>query len=166
VVEPNIIIDCDSGICLGNSHRKSDNQIHAHRCVVRNNFVTRCPEQEILADYTRDCRIVHNTIHNPKSRLKRLIRIVHENDGLEVANNLLSGPPMRLETKSKIRIRGNVTREMGASMVDAEQGNLRLSKHVPDVVDQGKPLPGVTTDIDRRRRDASPDIGAHEWNRP
>jgi hypothetical protein len=166
VVERNIIIDCDSGICLGNSHRKSDDQIHAHRCIVRNNFVTRCPEQGILADYTRDCRIVHNTIHDPQSRLKRLIRIVHDNNGLEVANNLLSGPPMRLETKSKVRIHGNVTREMGASMVNVERGNLRLSERVPDVIDQGNPLSGVSRDIDRRWRDARPDVGAHEWSRP
>ena len=71
VVERNVIIDCDSGICLGNSSR-SRFPIHATGFVVRNNFLTRVSENGILADYTRDCKILNNTIHDPQSRLKRL----------------------------------------------------------------------------------------------
>ena len=36
--------------------------VHATRCVVRNNFITRAHENGIVADYTRDYQIVHNTI--------------------------------------------------------------------------------------------------------
>ena len=50
-----MIIDCDCGICLGNSHRGPETVVIARGCVVRNNFVVRCPETGILADYTRDC---------------------------------------------------------------------------------------------------------------
>ena len=109
MVERNIIIDCDSGICLGNSHRAPGTTVHCTGFVVRNNFVTRCPENGILADYTRDCRILHNTVHDPAARLQRLIRLVHDNDGLVVANNLLSGPPMRVETQSSMQIEDNPT---------------------------------------------------------
>lgn len=164
IVERNIIIDCDSGICLGNSFKPTDVPLHCRECVVRNNFIIRCPEQGILADYTRDCRIVHNTIHDPASRLRRLIRLVHDNDGLQVSNNLLSGPPMRVETSSPVEFRGNVTRDLSDRFVDARGGNLRLKERVPEIVDSAVPLSDVAEDIGGQPRDARPDVGAHEWN--
>jgi hypothetical protein len=174
IIERNVIIDCDSGICLGNSFKPADVQVHCRGCIVRNNFVTRCPEQGILADHTRDCRILHNTIHDPASRLQRLIRLVHDNDGVVIANNLLSGPPMRFETATTtttttttsggVRIEGNVTRrDLGEEFADARTGNLHLKRRVPDVVDAAKPLAEVVEDIDGDRRDAKPDVGADEW---
>ena len=101
----NVVVDCDSGICLGNSHKPDDVPIHCTGVVVRNNFVCRASENGILADYTRDCAILHNTIHDPRSRLGRLIRLVHDNDGLRVVSNLLDGPPPRIES-SKMRHNG------------------------------------------------------------
>jgi len=163
IIERNVIIDCDSGICLGNSFKPADVQVHCRGCNVRNNFITRCPEQGILADYTRDCRIVHNTIHDPASRLQRLIRIVHDNDGLLVANNLLSGPPMHIDTDKPPQSRGNLAKDRSDDFVDARAGNLHLKRRVPEVVDAAQPLTDVTTDIDGQRRDAKPDVGAHEW---
>ncbi len=52
LVERNIIIDCDTGIALGNSHKPDEVPIHSTRCIVQNNFVTRAPENGIVADYT------------------------------------------------------------------------------------------------------------------
>ncbi len=169
VVERNIIIDCDSGICLGNSYRPSDIPVHCTGCTVRNNFVCRCPENGILADYTQDCRIVHNTVYDPRSRLRRLIRVVHDNEGLLVANNLLSGPPPRVETGSPIQFVGNVTGDFTSVLVDPLRGNLHLARPVPQVVDAARRLPRaveVLDDIDRTRRDRLPDVGADEWAGP
>ncbi len=162
VVERNVIVDCDSGICLGNSYRPAGIAIHATGCVVRNNFVVRCPENGILADYTRDCRIVHNTIHDPESRLRRLIRLVHDNEGLLVANNLLSGPEMRIETTSQVRLRGNVTRPLAEAFVDAARGDLHLARFVPGVCDAAEALGEVLEDFDRQARGPRPDVGADE----
>jgi hypothetical protein len=163
VVERNITIDCDSGICLGNSHRPAGTTVHCSRCVVRNNFVTRAPENGILADYTRDCAIVHNTVHDPENRLERLIRLVHDNDGLLVAHNLLSGPPMRQDQVSgQMRIFGNVTRNATDVLVDALAGDLHLADAVPGVVDAATGLPEVRQDIDGEPRDDAPDVGADE----
>lgn len=163
VVERNIIIDCDSGICLGNSSRDFDSEIHATRCVVRNNFLTRVPENGILADYTKDCRILHNTVHDPQSRLGRLIRIVHDNEGLAVANNLLSGPPVRIESSSTIEMRGNVTGERAAIFADAAAGDLHLVAEDAAVIDAAVPLENVEADLDREPRGERPDIGADEF---
>jgi hypothetical protein len=163
VVERNVIIDCDSGICLGNSHRKFEGQIHAVRCTVRNNFVTRAPEQGILADYTQDCALVHNTIHDPDNRLKRLIRLVHDNDGLVVANNLLSGPEMRQELiVGKTRVFGNVTRAATETFVDPGRGNLHLKRGVGSMEGPPERLPSVGDDIDREPRPLRPQVGADE----
>jgi hypothetical protein len=163
VVERNLFIDCDSGICLGNGHRPADVKVHCRRCVVRNNFVVRCPENGILADYTQDCKILHNSIHDPGTRLKRLIRLVHDNEGLEVAHNLLSGPPMRVETNSEVHIHDNVTRELTAEFVDARSGNLRLKQPVAGIADAVARRPDVPDDIDRRPRGEKTDIGADEF---
>ena len=56
-------MDCDSGICLGNSSATDETPIHCTRCIVRNNFLTRTPENGIYADYTRDCKILNNTLY-------------------------------------------------------------------------------------------------------
>jgi hypothetical protein len=116
---------------------------------VRNNFVTRAPENGIVAHYTRDCRIVHNTIHDPANRLGRLLRLVHDNDGLLVANNLLSGPPIRNESASRIVMQHNVARDFSAAFADGSSGNLHLKEPLRDLDDEAAPVEGVSDDIDK-----------------
>jgi len=162
IIERNVIIDCDSGICLGNSFRHEGTAVHCTGVVVRNNFVTRAHENGILADYTRDCKIVHNTIHDPQSRLGRLIRLVHDNDGLVVANNLLSGPPIRNESASRITLTRNWTMPWASFFADAAQGDLHLTPAAKDVIGKADPAFSVPDDIDGRRRNAPADIGADQ----
>jgi len=162
IVERNLIIDCDCGICLGNSSRGRF-PIHCTGCTVRNNFVARAPENGILADYTRDCRILHNTIHDPKSRLQRLIRLVHDNDGLVVANNLLSGPSMRIETTSKVQFRGNQTvKDMIGDFVDVAGGNLHLKSSPAAATLAADRFAEAPDDIDRQARGPLTTIGADQ----
>ncbi|MFH1918530.1 MAG: DUF3592 domain-containing protein, partial [Planctomycetota bacterium] len=67
------------------------------------------------------------------ARLKRLIRLVRDNEVLVVANNLLSGPPMRIETTSEVQIEGNVTKDLTPEFVGAARGDLRVvSPHNAD----------------------------------
>jgi len=165
VVEGNVIIDCDSGICLGNSSKPADVRVHAIRCIVRNNFVVRAPENGILADSTEDCRIVHNTVHDPESRLGRLVRLVHDNTGLLVANNLLSGPPVRNESSLAGGIRSNLAGKFTEWFADAAAGDLHLRAGA-GAIDQGEPLDGVPEDIDGERRVGKPDLGADEETSP
>ncbi len=162
VVEGNVIIDCDSGICLGNSSKPADVRIHASRCIVRNNFVVRAPENGILADHTEDCRIVHNTVHDPESRLGRLIRIVHDSKGLLVANNILSGPPVRNESLLAEGIRSNIAGEFTEWFAEAAAGDLHLRAGSNGAIDRAEPLDDVPEDIDGERRSGKPDLGADE----
>lgn len=162
VVERNIIIDCDAGVCLGNPHRPSDIRMHCTGCVVKNNFITRAPEAGIVTVYTRDCKILHNSILEPNSKLGRLIRVVFDNENLFIANNLLSGSDIRIESKNPIRRLGNLRRDNSSMFVSPENGNLHLSKPVAQVVEKAVSLVEVPSDIDAQRRSPKPDIGADE----
>ncbi|MDA1192221.1 MAG: right-handed parallel beta-helix repeat-containing protein [Candidatus Poribacteria bacterium] len=161
IVERNVIADCDTGISIGNSSKPDDVPIHATGVIVRNNFLTRTPENGIVFDYTRDCRILHNTIHDPESRLQRLIRLVHANDGLVVANNLVSGPDMRVETDSAMTIHDNTTRVVTERFVSAAEGNLQLNSSVGKV----RRLPEASEDIDGEPRADPTDVGADQIGR-
>lgn len=166
VVERNIILDCDSGICLGCSSARGERR-HANGVLVRNNFVVRCHESNILADHTRDCRIENNTVHDPELHNGRLLRVIHANDGLLVANNIFSGPRISVEKHTgEIKLQNNLIRPVGEYFVDPANGDLHLRLQATDAIDQAISSPKVTNDIDGQRRAGKPDLGADEWIRP
>ena len=157
-----MIIDCDTGICLGNSSARGERR-HANGFIVRNNFVVRSSESNILADHTRDCRILNNTVHDPDSRNGRLLRVVHANDGLVVANNIFSGPRIVAEHyEGQIDVRNNLIRPVGEYFVDAAKGNLHLTAKAADAIDKATADRGILTDIDGQPRGEKPDLGADE----
>ena len=162
VIERNIIVDCDVGLQLGNPHRPSEIEYHCVRFIARNNFITRAPEAGIVMVYTKDCKLLNNTIHDPQSRLQRLLRTVFTNDGLLIANNLLSGPGMRNESESKITFLNNIIQDVSNGFIDPAQGNLHLKSTAIGAIDKALVLPEVVEDFDRQPREAKPDIGADE----
>ncbi len=106
-IERNVFLDCDIAIALGNPSL-GNSPLQAVECVAQNNFISNCPETGILACYTRDCRILHNTIHEPQTKRGRLVWAQQTNDGLRVADNLLIGAPVLVTSKSSIDKSGNV----------------------------------------------------------
>lgn len=162
VVERNYIIDCDSGICLGNSSARGPRR-HANGFIVRNNFVVRCSESNILADHTRNCKILYNTVHDPDSPTGRLLRVVHANDGLVAANNIFSGPRIVAQNhEGRIELKNNLIQPVGEYFVDAEVGNLHLTRQATEAIDQGITHRLVPRDVDGQPRDRQPDLGADE----
>jgi hypothetical protein len=81
---------------------------------------------------------------------------------LFVANNLLSGPRMSNESKSKITFTNNLIKDLTDCLVDPFRGNLHLTNEAIDAIDKGIILPDVTEDINREPRDTKVDIGADE----
>jgi hypothetical protein len=163
VIERNIILDCDTGISLGNGMRQPDAKVHCTRFLVRNNFVTRCPEGAITATFTRDCKIVHNSIHDPANRQRRSIWVVQDNDGLVIANNLCSSPPIAIaKDAGRVEARNNLERPVPEAFVEAAKGNLHLTREAKGIIGRGAPLPDVSEDIDRKPRGRNPTLGAHE----
>ena len=162
VIERNIIIDCDVGLQLGNPHRPGEIQYHCVRCTARNNFITRAPEAGIVTVYTRDCKLLSNTIHDPESKLQRLLRTVFTNDGLLIANNLISGPGIKNESESKITFLNNLIKDVTDGFIDPARGDLHLKSTAIEAIDKGLTRAEVIDDVDRERREAKPDIGADE----
>jgi hypothetical protein len=162
VIERNIIIDCDVGLQLGNPYKPDEIQYHCVRCIARNNFITRAPEAGIVAVYTKDCKILNNTIQDPASKLQRLLRTVFTNDGLIIANNLLSGPGIRNESEREITFLNNIIKDVSDDFIDPARGDLHLKSNATEAIDKGKPIAQAVEDIDRQPRDSKPDIGADE----
>jgi hypothetical protein len=69
---------------------------------------------------------------------------------------------MRIETQSPIAIRGNVTRELGSSFVNAAEGDLHLRSRVSGVAGAVEPLAEVPADVDRQPRRPRADVGADQ----
>ncbi|HVR75681.1 MAG TPA: hypothetical protein VMT52_15205, partial [Planctomycetota bacterium] len=120
------------------------------------------PEAGIFAAYTQRSKILHNTIHDPENALQRLIRVAHENDGLVVAGNLLSGPPMRLESEKGVDVGGNVTADMTALFAGVEEGNLHLTAAAAPAPDARERSPDALSDFDGEPRGERPGVGADE----
>jgi len=163
LIERNLFLDCDTGICLGNSSGRREDRRHGTGHVVRNNFIVRCPESNILADHTRDCVIVNNTVYDPKSRLNRLIRVIHANDGLVVKNNIFCGPGVSIEKYTgEVTIENNLIGQVGDYFVDPAKGNLRLKPGAVKAIDKAVAVKEVSEDIDKSPRGEKPDLGADE----
>jgi hypothetical protein len=162
VIERNIIIDCDVGLQLGNPHRPEEIEHHCVGFIARNNFITRAPEAGIVTVYTKECKLLNNTIHEPDSRMGRLIRTVFTNDGLVIANNLISGPRMSGESGSKVTYLNNYVGDLTSAFVDPQNGDLHLKDSESEIVDRGIVLAEVIDDIDGESRASRPDIGADE----
>jgi hypothetical protein len=160
IVERNVVLDGDVGIALGNPSRVGD-WTHCTRCEVRNNMVANCPETGLLAVYTKDCRVVHNTVFEPKSRQGRLIWAQQENDGLLVAANLLVGGAPRLGGKGKITDKANITVDGTSDLfADPAQGDLHLHAGVPKLTLKDQ-MPFAKQDFDGNQR-TTLTVGADE----
>jgi hypothetical protein len=164
VVERNVIVDCDSGINLGNASRQPGVPTHATGCVVRNNFITRAPEGGVFAAYTKDCKVLHNTIYDPESRHSRGVRVAFDTAGLVVANNLLCGVKILFEAKSEVEQRGNREGKAKADLfADAARGDLHLVGRSPGLTDAVPPEADAPEDIDGRARGRRAVVGAHQF---
>ena len=161
IVERNLFLDCDQGVCLGNGSGL-DEPMHATGCIVRNNFIVRCPEGNLFTAHTKDCRILNNTVHDPDGR--RLFRAIADNQDLVVAGNIFSGPPIPRESMGGgIVLRDNLNRPLAEYFRDPAKGDLHLLAAAKDAIDRGLTEPLVPGDIDGTKRVSPSDLGADEW---
>jgi hypothetical protein len=96
-----------------------------------------------------------------------LVRVVHANDGLVVANNLFSGPRIAIENyEGQIEVRDNLVQSVERYFVDAANGNLHLTAEADGAIDRAMVAPDVRSDIDGQLRGNTPDLGADELMPP
>jgi lysophospholipase L1-like esterase len=163
VVERNLFIDCDQGVCLGNPSRGNEGLVLATDCVVRNNFIVRCPENDLFAANTKGCRFVHNTVFDPNSRMQRLFRAVASNQDLEVTGNIFSGPDIPAAFTAGVAVfRDNLNREVAGYFRAPGLGDLRLVAAATEAIDRGPEPALVTDDVQAKPRRGRRDLGADE----
>ena len=163
VIERNIIIDCDTGICLGNSSARGERR-HANGFLVRNNFVVRCPESNILADHTRDCRILNNTVHDPEDPHWPVAPRRPRQRRAGRGEQHLQRPADRHRTVRRQDRPAKQPDSPGRRLFRRRRphGDLHLTAKAVDAIDQATSNRDVSDDIDRQPRGGKPDLGADE----
>jgi hypothetical protein len=164
VVERNHILNCDRGIALGNPSGSSnymEGMLHVYDSVCGNNFIVAGRDAGIELAWVDGVKVYNNTVwrQDPGGRGIRSIEKIHN---VDIANNLVRGALLLTGTETA---RNNIVGPMDGWFIDPAADNLRLSREVAEVVDQGLILPEIVDDIDARRRGERPDVGASEYRR-
>lgn len=171
VVERNLILDCYRGIAFGlgpgasKLRRGGENAFDHQGGVIRNNVVLNLnpwADEAIEANAARDFRIQHNTVL-VEGACNWSIGVRFDSSSGTVQNNL-SSRRILFRNGGKAALEGNVAPCAHDWFVEAEKGNLRLSRGDSAAIDAGIPLPGLETDFDGQPRifGARPDAGAFE----
>jgi hypothetical protein len=155
LVEGNKILNCDRGILFG-----MDTSPHTGG-IIRNNMIHVVPDTGIYLCNAAGARVVHNTIwctSYPNAIEYRFATT----SGVLIANNLSNAG-----VRSRDGATGTESTNLAAAAADwfmnLNQGDLHLSRAIPEVVNQGDTAYAVTTDFDGRPREGVPDIGAGEY---
>lgn len=160
VAERNIIVNCDRGICFGNP---SGGDLHMTRGMARNNFVVAGMRRAVELVRTRDCRVEYNTIYSPLGSSALAVHFFQGAEGARFCNNIVHG---RVNLEKGVVHTHNLVGDCSGWFVDPSIGDLHLTPAASDAFDAARPLDDVTEDIDRRRRNPHPDIGAAEYTSP
>jgi len=155
VVERNLIVNCDAGICFGNYHGPS---FHVTRGIIRNNFVVGGTSTPLEICKTADVLVCNNTIWATAATMPA-VRFHETVRGGRLYNNLVHG---RIEVDKTVSQADNVVGDLRGYFVDAPNGNLHLTSAAKRASGKGRSLPEAGEDFDREKRSPAPDIGADE----
>ena len=159
LIERNLIVNCDRGICLGNP---SGAAVHLTRGVVRNNFVVRGADKAIELARTRDCQVYHNTVWSAEPGYARTLHLFDGSRGARVFNNLVGGK-LLVEGPDAGKVESNLSGALDGFFADPAKGDLHLTpKGAAAARGKGQPVPQGTADFDNRPRPPVPALGASE----
>jgi len=162
VIERNRILNCDRGIALGNPSGSSNEEpgmLHAYDCVCRNNAIVCGSDAGIELAWVDGIKVYHNTVWRQNAQ-GRGIRCIEKLANVEIVNNLCRGA---LALSGSEKADHNLVGPLEGLFVDPAAGNLRLTALAADAIGKAAPLESVKDDLDGRKRDAHPDLGAAEF---
>lgn len=155
IVERNLILNCDAGICFGNAWGPP---LHVNNGIIRNNFVVGGTNRPVEVCKTRNVLVCNNTIWATDLTLPS----VHFHQGAEGGrfyNNLVHG---RVKLAPIVKSGNNIIGDLKGYFIAPLKGNLHLTENAKAALGKGKPLAEVSDDFDGQERMPAPDIGADE----
>jgi len=155
VVERNLIVNCDAGICFGNNWGPS---FHVTGGIIRNNFIVGGTSTPLEICKTADVLVCNNTVWatdttTPTVHFHQTMR------GGRLFNNLVHG---RMKVDESVRQSGNVVGDLRGYFVGPLKGDLHLTAAATRALGKSRPLAEVGEDLDREKRTPAPDVGADE----
>jgi len=156
VVERNVIIDCDRGICFGNP---SGSRPHMTRGMVRNNFVVGGAGKAVEMCRTVDTRVCHNTVAARSVDHPLTVHFFQGARGGQFHNNIVHG---RASLEAGVASGGNIVGDCTGWFANRAVGDLHLTDKAARALGAGRPLKDVPQDFDGQKRASPPAVGADE----
>ena len=167
IAERNTIINCDRGICFGNSAgpdgRLGDDYFyHVNGGIIRNNMIVANQAEAIEIGWAKDVEVYNNTIYrsNPGRGIRDSGAELSVNTVIE--NNILRSATLENQQNATVGTHNLVGNNIPDSyFINPEAGNLRLTPQAIEAIGKGAVLDKVEDDIDKLLRNRKVfDIGA------
>lgn len=171
IIERNLLIGNNKGISIGNWHLANEENFWHHTGgVVRNNFIVLNQPQGYVVGMeiakVNGLKVYNNTIAHFDANYFRGIRYLHEDNVLEIKNNIVRG---KLSDEGSAELKDNATSVPDTWFRDFANGDLRLTKEgfqaIRSLLDDDEPdfvPPEVTDDFFGNARKGRHEIGAHQ----
>jgi hypothetical protein len=165
LVEGNLIINCDRGIGFGLGDRGHTGGIIRNNMIVHYSPHTPFADVGIGLENAQNVQVCNNSIyfkHDYPNAIEYRFPGTH---GGMIVNNLTNRSISQRDGGSS-NLHHNITTAKSSWFKSINSGNLHLSHQVPQVIDKGATILGLTTDFDGdlRPQGSGIDIGADEYN--
>jgi len=162
IVERNWIINCDRGIGFGLGSESNDGGIIRNN-MIHNDGTGLYSDVGIGLETSPNTQVYNNTVHVAH---QNAIEYRFEETNNVIITNNLTNKPITSRNNGEAILTSNNTNSEADWYDNIYEGNLRISKIIPTVTDQGTSLPTlVAMDMDKttRPQGAAYDIGATEF---
>ncbi|NNE44574.1 MAG: hypothetical protein HKN12_10215, partial [Gemmatimonadetes bacterium] len=170
LVERNKIVNCDRGIGFGlGTDRGHNGGIIRNNMIFHDDLGSDRGDVSIEMETAVGTEVYNNTIYQ-KHSYQAAISARFGGSSVYIANNLvkITGGGTRAiwnRNGATITREGNILSAQAAWFAGLADGDLHLASSVPEVVDQGVAVGGLTEDFDGdgRPQGGAPDVGADEY---
>ena len=164
LVENNVIVNCDRAIGFGLDNRGNTGGIIRNNMIYHANNGAPFADVAIYLENSPGTQIYNNSIYTEHSYPRSIEYRFAATSGVLIVNNLVNRPVGSRDGGTGT-VGSNNESAQASWFVNRAAGNLHLASAVAGVVDSGRSVSGLQTDIDgdARPQGSGIDIGADEW---